>query len=127
MDKSKQVPKSVLDILARAVVSTATQVLPALGDLILQGASRDQTLEALDHALAVGRRVTTHELIMKRTRLRKASEQRAEEAVAVAPEPDSIVSEPEPEEPVQTEPEPEPEADVKRGVWPGTWPGKVPE
>lgn len=150
MDKStKKVPKSVLDVVAKAVVSTAVEVLPALGRLILQGASRDQTLEALDHALMVGRRMTTHELMMKRTRI--ANRQRIDASAedmqpddntrATPPEPAPMVAAVDDEDeryanakPVEgaaeflTElAEAAKEPSVQRGVWPGSFPGSVPE
>lgn len=161
MDKSTKVPKSVLDVVAKAVVSTAVEVLPALGRLILQGASRDQTLEALDHALMVGRRMTTHELMMKRTRI--ANRQRIDASAedmqpddntpttrrhrvatderATPPEPAPMVAAVDDEDeryanakPVEgaaeflTElAEAAKEPSVQRGVWPGSFPGSVPE
>lgn len=69
--KRKGLVEDLLAVTARAVVSTAIEIAPRIGEMILSGATRDETLDALDAALRASRSAVSAALSVRHADMRK--------------------------------------------------------
>lgn len=93
--KRKGLVEDLLAVTARAVVSTAIEIAPRIGEMILSGATRDETLDALDAALRASRSAVSAALSVRHADMRKrqaaAPSQPTEPGSVVVPAPANIV------------------------------------
>jgi hypothetical protein len=86
-------------------VSTAIEIAPRIGEMILSGATRDETLDALDAALRASRGAFSAALSVRHADMRK---RQAEAAPVVVPAPANIVWDDSEEKPATRNERPDP-------------------
>jgi hypothetical protein len=115
--KRKGLVEDLLAVTARAVVSTAIEIAPRIGEMILSGATRDETLDALDAALRASRSAVSAALSVRHADMRKRqaapseppeAPPRVEAAPIVVPAPASIVWDDSEEKPATRNERPDP-------------------